>query len=348
MKQGNNLDFVRLVAAGLVLYGHSFVFLGQREPLFLSWLPLGPLGVYIFFTISGYLVSQSWDRDPHLVRFFARRALRIFPGLAVCVVLSILVLGPALTTLPLGDYFRNPHTLGYLQNIALHIVYHLPGVFSENRVPHAVNGSLWSLPVEFLMYIVVSIVGVLRGGRWTALAIAAGSALFTVFWAQVSAEMLVIYNFDLRQAFICGTYFWAGAVFHKFGLARWFTLPAALGALVVLLCLEPWRPLLQIASWVLLPLTVLAFGLASSPALETLTRRGDYSYGIYIYAFPVQQSVEYLWPGVSLLPYLLICSTITLGLAVLSWHGVERPAMRLKPGGGKGRDADGVNTGGRG
>lgn len=100
----NNLDAVRLAAAGMVLFGHSFVFLGQREPLFLSWLPLGPLGVYIFFTISGYLVSESWHRDPHLLRFFQRRLLRILPGLAICIALTVLVLGPLLTTLPLNDY----------------------------------------------------------------------------------------------------------------------------------------------------------------------------------------------------------------------------------------------------
>lgn len=151
----------------MVLYGHSFVLLGLREPLFMSWLPLGPLGVFIFFTISGYLVSESWDRDPHLLRFFQRRLLRILPGLAVCVLLTVGVLGPLLTTLPLADYFSNPHTLGYLRTIGLYITYYLPGVFDGNRYPNAVNGSLWSLPVEFLMYIVVALVGVLHGNRNT-------------------------------------------------------------------------------------------------------------------------------------------------------------------------------------
>jgi len=103
----NNLTALRWLAASLVLYGHSFVFLGLPEPLFLQWVPLGPLGVYIFFAISGYLVSQSWDRDPHLFRFLQRRALRIFPGLAVCTILCVMVLGPLLTTLDLKTYFSN-------------------------------------------------------------------------------------------------------------------------------------------------------------------------------------------------------------------------------------------------
>jgi peptidoglycan/LPS O-acetylase OafA/YrhL len=87
----NNLNVIRLIGASLVLYGHSFVFIGLQQPLFLSWVPLGALGVYIFFTISGNLIAESWDRDPHLLRFFARCALCIFPGLIMCMLLSVFI-----------------------------------------------------------------------------------------------------------------------------------------------------------------------------------------------------------------------------------------------------------------
>ena len=128
----NNLNAIRLIAAFLVLFGHSFVFLGLPEPLFLSWDHLGPLAVYIFFTISGYLITESWDRDPHLGRFFARRALRIFPGLAICIVLSAFILGPMLTTLSLNEYFKSTITWNYLYNIALSI----------NHTWHLKNGNV--------------------------------------------------------------------------------------------------------------------------------------------------------------------------------------------------------------
>jgi peptidoglycan/LPS O-acetylase OafA/YrhL len=328
----NNLGAVRLTAAWMVLYGHSFVFLGQHEPLFLSWLPLGPLGVFIFFTISGYLVSESWDRDPNLIRFFQRRLLRILPGLAVCILLTVLVLGPFFTTLPISEYLAHKHTLGYLQNIALHIVYYLPGVFEHNRVANAVNGSLWSLPVEFLMYITLALVGVLHGKRWTMALLAVASVVCCILWAHVTTEMLVVYNFDLRQAFICGTYFWVGATFQKFGIQRHLSLSAGMLALFAMLCLEPWTQLLAWGSWVLLPIAVLAFGLADSPILVRLTRSGDYSYGIYIYAFPVQQAVVYLYPQIGIVTYLLVCTALTLILAIFSWHLIERRALSLKPG----------------
>ena len=157
----NNLTALRWFAACLVLYGHAFVFLGLPEPLFLQWVPLGPLGVYIFFAISGYLVAQSWQRDPSVPRFLAKRALRIFPGLLVCTLLSVFVLGPWLTTLDMATYWRNEHTRGYFTNMALYMTYHLPGVFAQNRLPHAVNGSLWSLPIEFFMYLLLALLGML-------------------------------------------------------------------------------------------------------------------------------------------------------------------------------------------
>jgi peptidoglycan/LPS O-acetylase OafA/YrhL len=119
--QQNNLNALRLLAAGLVLYGHSFVFLGLREPVFMSSMPLGPLGAYIFFTISGYLVTQRWQQDPHTGRFFVRRTLRIFPGLFVCTLLSVLVLCPLVTTLPVRQYFSNPTAWKYLSNLFLYI-----------------------------------------------------------------------------------------------------------------------------------------------------------------------------------------------------------------------------------
>ncbi|WP_278958630.1 acyltransferase family protein [Aquipseudomonas alcaligenes] len=329
--KANNLDAVRLVSAWLVLYVHSYTFLGLPEPLFLSWVPLSTLGVYIFFILSGYLISESWERDPNLARFFKRRLLRILPGLSVCVLLCTFVLGPILTTLPVTEYLSSQHTWNYLKNIGLYIIYYLPGVFETNRIANAVNGSLWSLPIEFLMYILVAFIGVIHGSRWIAAALATSSAAVCLLWAQKTPDMLVIYNSDLRQAFICGTYFWVGACFFKFGWKRHLTLSNCMLAMLLMLCLEPWTNLLSKASWILLPIIALAFGFSRSALLTKLTKSGDYSYGIYIYAFPAQQSIAYLYPESGILIYIFICSSLTLILAALSWHLIEKRALSLKP-----------------
>jgi peptidoglycan/LPS O-acetylase OafA/YrhL len=327
----NNLNLVRLFAAFLVLYGHSFGFLGLTHPLFLSWMTLGPLGVYIFFTISGYLITESWDRDPHLGRFFARRALRIFPGLAVCIVLTAFVLGPMLTSLPLADYFKSGYTWAYLYNIALYITYYLPGVFEANRVPISVNGSLWSLPVEFVMYIVVAIIGFMRGNRWFYLILAISSALITFFWVLKTEQTPIVYAMNVRYLFVCGTYFWVGAVFYKFAIKQHLTLSITMVAVIILFCLEAWIPIMSVCIWVLLPIVTLAFGFAYSPLLNKIVATGDYSYGIYIYAFPIQQTISYFYPTMSIGLYLLVCSVLALICAILSWHLVEQRALSLKP-----------------
>ena len=116
-KHSDNLTALRWMAASMVLFGHAFVFLGLPEPMFMQWLPMGPLGVYIFFSISGYLVAQSWERDPSVIRFLIRRLLRIFPGLFVCTILSVLVLGPLLTEVSQAEYWSSPHTRGYFSNL---------------------------------------------------------------------------------------------------------------------------------------------------------------------------------------------------------------------------------------
>jgi peptidoglycan/LPS O-acetylase OafA/YrhL len=335
----NNLTALRWFAAGLVLYGHAFVFLGLPEPLFLQWVPMGPLGVYIFFAISGYLVAQSWERDPHVLRFLAKRALRIFPGLAVCTLLSVLVLGPLLTTLDAGTYWRNEHTRGYLTNMALYITYHLPGVFANNRLPHAVNGSLWSLPVEFFMYLLLALLGLLAAAfkavsnrllAWAVGVMAFVFMLLAALWAGTTTEALVMYRTDLRQVPMCGVYFLVGASLFCFKLTKYFTLSNVLLALVLWLCLGVQPHWFAMAAWVVLPFVVLAFGLARQPWLVRMHAR-DYSYGIYIYAFPVQQTLVSFWPQMPLPAYLLSTLVITVALAAASWHFVEKPALKLKP-----------------
>lgn len=330
-QRANNLAALRLFAAVLVLVGHAYTLKGEAPPLFLSTVPLGLLGISIFFVISGYLVTESWDRDPQPLRFLARRSLRIFPGLLVCVALSALALGPWLTTLPQAAYWAHSQVAGYFTNVGLYITYGLPGVFERNPVPHAVNGSLWSLPVEFSMYLAVAVLGLIRSRRWVYLALGIASAVATSLWAW-RHDPWVVYAFDTRQLVICGTYFWMGAAIYKFRLSRHFTASGLLMALVALICLQRAPLPMLIGIWVLLPMLVIGFAEAHAPWLSRLTGTGDYSYGVYIYAFPVQQTLVSLWPAMDMVAYIALTLTLSLALAAASWHLVERPALRLKPG----------------
>ena len=239
-KHSDNLTALRWMAASMVLFGHAFVFLGLPEPMFMQWLPMGPLGVYIFFSISGYLVAQSWERDPSVIRFLIRRLLRIFPGLFVCTILSVLVLGPLLTEVSQAEYWSSPHTRGYFSNLYLYITYYLPGVFTHNRLPNAVNGSLWSLPVEFAMYLLIVLIGVVRAPKWGVLAAAVVFMVLSAGWAFQATEMLVMYRTDMRQLVLCGVYFFVGACINQFKLDRFFNLTNVVLAVIVWLAMSRW------------------------------------------------------------------------------------------------------------
>jgi peptidoglycan/LPS O-acetylase OafA/YrhL len=329
-QRGNNFNALRLFAAMLVLVGHAYVFLGLPEPLFLGRLSLGMLGVQIFFAISGYLVSQSWERDPHLIRFFQRRALRIFPGLIVVLLLSVLVLGPALTTLPVREYFAHDATWGYFSNAYLYMTYLLPGVFEQLRVPYAVNGSLWSLPIEFFLYVLLAGLGLWHRPYLFVLA-ALASALGCLLWALPSQEMLVIYRTDARQIVLVGVFFWVGVLLQRYRCERFFSLTGFALTTTALVIAARYPQAFTAVSWLAIPYLALSFGLASNAWLIRLTRSGDYSYGVYIYAFPVQQSLVYLYPGISITSYILSATAITLLFAAASWHWIETRALDFKP-----------------
>mgnify|MGYP000066484563 CR=1 FL=1 len=329
-QSGNNFTALRWLGALMVLVGHAFIFLGLPEPVVLGWAPLGPIGVYIFFSISGYLVAQSWDRDPHVGRFLMRRAWRIFPGLWVCILLSAYVLGPLVTQIPLKDYWLHPQTKGYLSNLYLYISYALPGVFSDNKYPHTVNGSLWSLPVEFMMYLLMAMLLWLRPSRQTSLAVGALAVLMAVGWALQRSEMFVFYRSDMRLLFICGAYFWGGVLIHQWQAHVRMTGPALLGLGGLWLLLSPWPALFVLSSYLALPVLIIGVGEKSWPGLRQLNAH-DYSYGVYIYAFPVQQTVVHLFPAMGLVAYLAVTIAVTFLLAKFSWQFIERPGLRFKP-----------------
>lgn len=134
------------------MFGHLFPLTGGHGPGYLG-SPISTLAVKVFFVISGYLISESWVRDPNVVRYLLRRSLRIFPALIILCLVTVILVVPTLTALPVSAYFAQSDTWSYFWNVGLLPNYSLPGVFANNVYPNAVNGSLWTLPVEFLMHL---------------------------------------------------------------------------------------------------------------------------------------------------------------------------------------------------
>lgn len=154
----NNFDALRLVASLAVVAGHAWPLTGVSAAPRLGGHLVHHDAVYVFFAISGFLITTSWFRSPHPLRYLRNRALRIFPALVLVVIATVFVIGPLVTSSP--DYLGEPATWSYLGNIALVAQYELPGVFQANPVT-AVNGSLWTLGAEFACYLGVLAVGLL-------------------------------------------------------------------------------------------------------------------------------------------------------------------------------------------
>ena len=332
----NNLNLIRFVAASAVLVSHAFPITlgtGAEEPLEeLTGMSLGGHAVAIFFVLSGLLIARSFDRGSDRIRFVMARILRLFPALLAVLVLTVLF-GATVTNLGMPQYFTAPGTLTYIpSNLSLAFLqYPLPGVFTDNPNGPAINGSLWTLFYEVVCYgavFLLGVLGVLRKPR-----------IFTLVFLAIAA------------AFV-GSVTWhpQGGLAYRLDLLAQLGFPFALGTLAYLwrdkLVLD-WRiaiglwafPFLAYTS-VLLPLTIIVatayslawFGFVLKGPLLNFNRLGDYSYGIYIFAYPVQQTMVHLNPGMGPYENMLASMPITLLFAIASWHLIEERALtRVKP-----------------
>jgi peptidoglycan/LPS O-acetylase OafA/YrhL len=338
-RRQNSFDLLRFVAASLVLVDHSFILTERHGPPGpFSYETLGGFAVAVFFVISGFLVAGSWQRDPRLAAFSAKRALRIVPAYVAVTALCALALGPMLTTLGAGDYFRHSQTWSYFGNITfMRLQYSLPGVFAGNPFPHAVNGSIWTLPIEILMYLVLAALG--RGGRMTRTGVTALAAALALGWFGWGPALLVApplflnalpatYTVHLALWFFLGSAFWVWRERIRYRAD-------VVAVLLALLWGTHGTPFGTILFHGALPYLVLFVAQVDVRWMTRFGRYGDFSYGMYLYAFPTQQALT-LAGGArwSHSAYLMASFGVTLLLAVASWHAVERPALRLKWRGG--------------
>lgn len=338
MNRLNNFDAMRIVAALVVIFGHSHPLSAQPDVTLLG-NAVQSVAVKIFFVISGYLVAKSWWSDPHLGRFVLRRALRLFPALAVVLLLTVLFLGPSFTVLPLSEYFLHPAVPVYFfRNLVLYPVYSLPGVFAGNPYPFAVNGSLWSLPAEVSMYLLMPVLALtvmlLRSRAAFVVVVLAGCGLSLYYLAAVPAQNQVVWwGTGSRSVADVGPYFFLGALFTLGGFSRLLNPGFALFVIAgVSLFQLPGYITQQLILMAALPYAVLSFCTIATPLLSRVGRFGDPSYGIYLYGFPVQQALFSLGGShMGPLHNTLYATPIVVVLAYLSWHVVEKRALSLKP-----------------
>jgi len=323
--QRNNFNLMRLAAAWLVIYGHAHAITGIPGNDGFAWLTqlraAGAVAVDMFFVVSGFLIAASLERNT--VRgYLVSRGLRILPALVVCVALTTFLLGPLLTTA--ADYWRHPETWRYFAiNASLLLSrFQLPGVF-EGHPLDVVNGSLWTLPNEARLYVLLMLawlLGLLVPRRYTplwAIAMLVGYALAWRHWPLPD---------HLQKYAECTAFFTTGALLwvnrERIALSGWAVL--ALLATFVALRGTAWSHLPYFA---LLTYGTLWLGLRVQ---LPMIRHTDLSYGLYLYGWPAQQLAWMLPAGKSIAGNIVIATSIALSCAALSWFLVERPALRLK------------------
>jgi peptidoglycan/LPS O-acetylase OafA/YrhL len=335
----NNLDFLRLFFALAVLVTHSYALTGVAENDLLSQFShdqarFSHTGVQGFLIISGFLISKSLVRSSSLPDYYFKRALRVFPGLFVTVCLTV-VLCAFLSDKPILSYFAHYSTRDYIiYNSLLKIQYGLMGVFVNNPYPKAVNGSLWTIPYEVFFYVLLSLcyfirqrVNILRALFIGCFLVATG--LFIVAAPELSKFSLPFWELQGHHIMELAAFFLAGAIWAVFPLPsdayRKKMILFGLPLLIISLYLGGY----VLVQFLALPILVIAFGTLNSPKLSFARKFGDFSYGIYLWGFVVQQTLVHLF-HLNQMQLMLTSIPLTYVCGALSWHLIEKHALRLK------------------
>lgn len=319
----NNFDFLRFAAAVAIVFTHAyalrlgFVGIGISDPILL----MGQAALAALLVTSGYLITSSWESTASASRFAWKRFLRIVPALIPEILLTLFIIGPMMTTLPVGEYFSALFSPAGLATIPFFENGAAISLFQGNPCT-CVNGSLWTIPVEIVMYGVVAILGIaglLR--RWGVIpAVAAINALIWIVWfddPQMSKVRYTLY-------FLIGAYLY---LHRKQITCR----PAVAGALLLVLGVSALTPYSAVAGVICIPYLTLYVAHLPVPFLNTFGRAGDFSYGIYIYHYPIQQTLIQATENMLSLPALFGLSFFaTFALAFLSWNVIEKRAMVAK------------------
>ncbi len=325
----SGFDYLRIILAVSVIAWHGIVVCygsAAEAPYWSS--PLRPL-IYLivpaFFALSGFLVASSLYRN-NLPSFLTLRSLRIFPALIVEVTISALILGPVLTQYTLSNYFSDPLFRSYFLNVIGYIHYYLPGLFLTNPYSGVVNAQLWTIPFELECYIIIAFMYIIKIHNKPFILI---GVLFTIV---LSITAYKIFNWHhiaftphvpgrvLVLCFLFGVALYA--VKQKVIYSIWVFIPC----LILTWVLFMFDGTLYLAPIPVAYVTVY-LGLMNPKRLFIL-RGADYSYGIYLYGFPIQQTLSFLFPHYRIWAVNVIGSLLVTGvLAAFSWHFVESKVM---------------------
>jgi peptidoglycan/LPS O-acetylase OafA/YrhL len=249
------------------------------------------------------------------------------------VTLSALILGPLLTMVSWHDYFTNRDFLEYFGNIIGKIRFVLPGMFLDNPMPGIVNINLWTLKPEFTCYVIMAammLTGIIKKGNLLTLSVI----------AVLIGSSIINYTHNISEndnggnnpfiPFVAVLYFMLGVV--AFHVRDFIRLDGKLFGLSVFMAyLLMLHPGYAFSAAIPTMYCMLYIGMLKFPR-SRLIESGDYSYGIYLYGFPIQQTLVHLFPifRESWPLLFLVGAPLTFAFAAISWHFIEKPTLYLK------------------
>ncbi|MES9993275.1 MAG: acyltransferase [Candidatus Thiodiazotropha sp.] len=335
--RNNNFNLLRLCAAISVVFTHSYALLGisdKSDPIYqLTGINASGFGLATFFIISGFLVTRSLNNRKNLWLFAKARILRLYPALVLSLAFCFLVVGPVFTTLTTSNYLTDSQSIDFLiSNLNMPVIHKtlaLPGVFEGNPNPY-VNGALWTLAWESICYILLALMGLTKLIQYRAvMVVIALAAILLYILAQAysfSPDAMVTGGIGF------GALFAAGACMHLYRERIILGWPLLLGLIVALLIISNFLNgyFFTTLEYLVMIYVVIALAYLPKGKLLLFNRLGDYSYGMYVFHFPIMQSLIVMLNIDS--PYLLFFATlaVTIPIAVLSWHFIEKRALSLK------------------
>ena len=331
----NNFNILRFVAAFFVIVGHMYYIMGS-VPFVVYGQAVSTIGVKILFLLSGYFITLSYLSDNgrhHIIKYAIKRTFRIFPAL-IFVVIACMLAGALVSTLPLGEYFGSTQFWKYLDNIRMYPRYALPGVFTDNPYPSAVNGSLWTMPVELFMYVCVPLFCLFHrclcripgGGIGILFGLITLLSLVLPF---MGIKRAVLYGTDWCAALAILPYYLAGCAYAHFRRYRHlWNLQLAAFLMFLLGCTSLGQPANEILFLLIFSYFIFSFGCSEKPFFASCFKKYDLSYGMYLWGFPVQQMLVHCFPGtMSYAGYLVLTVAIVMTMSFISFVFVEKPMI---------------------
>lgn len=298
MAKNNNITFIHIMAALMVILGHEYVLLGYEAPKIFGF-SIHTLGVRTLFLISGLLVSRSYIRNNNCFVFWTKRLWRLYPSFVVCVILTVLILFPLDTA---GGYWKDALKNIYY-GLTIHPLSRMGDVFISNPYPGSINGSLWTLPIEIACYLfVVPVINIYKyikshnrhiANCFVISFVASLSLISAVLNHMLTIQHLVFYGTDWTRGLELIVFFFIGTAFCLMEMEKYCDWQSSIVLLVVSISLF-WKNgfLCSLIMPFIIGYFLLTFATAKPPRFEHVIKR-DICYGLYLYAFPVQQLLIY-------------------------------------------------------